>query len=219
MNNNKFLISPSILSANFLELGNIIEKLNSTDAEFLHIDIMDGNFVPNISFGSHITSQIKKKTNLQLDVHLMIQNPEKYIKDFALAGSDIITFHIEASNHPQRIIQEIKSFGLKAGISLNPSTSESEIEYLLPYLDLILIMSVNPGFGGQKFLPNVLEKSLKIKKMIEDQKIDHNILISIDGGINEETSKICKNFPIDVLVAGSFILQCDDYQKMINLIR
>ena len=220
----KTLISPSILSADFLNLGAEIERLNSTDAEYLHIDIMDGNFVPNISFGCEITKQIKKKSRMKLDVHLMIENPQDYIADFASAGADIITFHIEASRHPSRVIQKIKSFRVKAGIALNPSTHPCEIEYLLEELDLILLMSVNPGFGGQKFMQNVLEKSTYLNQKIIEKKIKNEILISIDGGINAENAKMIhsnKNYKIDMIVAGSFILSDNnhEYQKKIDELR
>jgi len=215
----KFLVSLSILSANFTEIDRIISNINKTDIDYIHIDIMDGNFVNNISFGFDITHQISEKTNKKLDVHLMVNNPENYIEQFAKIKSvEFITFHIETTKYPIKIINKIKSFNIKAGIAINPSTHPLEIEYIINELDLILLMSVEPGFGMQKFIHQTLEKSLLIKKQIEKEN-KKDIIISIDGGINSETAKICKNFPIDMLACGSYIIKSDNFQEKINLIR
>ena len=202
------LIAPSLLSADFLNLGNDIEMLNRSEADWFHCDIMDGRFVPNISFGIPVVQSIKKKAKKPLDVHLMIIEPEKYFEAFAKAGADIITFHHEASTHIHRSVQQIKSLGLKAGVVLNPHTPVSVLEDILGDLDLVLLMSVNPGFGGQKFIERTYEKIKKLRQMMEEQKA--SALIEVDGGVNTENANTLFEAGADVLVAGNAVFKSEN---------
>lgn len=194
-------IAPSILSADFSELGKAVTDVTNAGADYIHIDVMDGHFVPNITIGSCVVKDLRKTSDLPFDVHLMIENPDNYIEEFANAGSDIITVHAEACIHLDRTIQLIKSFGKRAGVSLVPTTPPDVLDYILPELDLVLVMSVNPGFGGQKFLHSQLDKIRIIRKKIDatGKQID----LEVDGGINAETAKLVVEAGADVLVAGS----------------
>lgn len=206
-------ISPSILSADFSILKEEIQKLE--EADYIHIDVMDGNFVPNLTFGPKLVKDIRKYTDKIFDVHLMVNNPENYIDSMADAGADIITIHYESCIHIDRVITRIKDKGLKAGLTLVPSTNENVLQYLLDKIDLILVMSVNPGFGGQKFLYSQLDKIRNIKKMIGNR----NIEIEVDGGINEETYKQVIEAGADVLVAGSYVFNSNDYNEVIRKLK
>ena len=202
---NQIKISPSILSCDFSEIGSEIEKLNNSGADLIHIDVMDGHFVPNLTFGPPVISKIRKCSKLPFDVHLMISPVEKYIQDYANAGADIITFHPEATDNIQRTINVIKSCKKKVGISLNPETPSTVIENYLKEIDLILIMSVNPGFAGQKFIPEVLEKVKFFRSKIENEKL--NIDIEIDGGIDFETAPLAIKAGANILVSGTTIFK------------
>ena len=180
------IIAPSILSADFLNLGRDIEMVNNSEADWFHLDVMDGRYVPNISYGMSIISQMKKAARKTFDVHLMILEPEKYFEDFKKAGTDILTIHYEASTHLHRSVQAIKALVMKAGVALNPHTPVQLLEYILPELDLVLIMSVNPGFGGQKFIPQALDKIRTLRKMIDAGR--YNTIIEIDGGVTLENA-------------------------------
>lgn len=208
------IIAPSVLSADFLNLGRDIEMLNQSKAEWIHLDIMDGLFVPNISFGLPVVQAIRKATTKTLDVHLMIEQPERYITAFADAGADVLTLHYEASRHLHRAMQQIRDAGMKAGVVLNPHTPVELLQDLLPYLDLVLLMSVNPGFGGQKFIPQILDKTVRLKKMIEKRGLE--VLIEVDGGVNEETAAQLFDAGADALVAGSYVFGSEDPQKTIE---
>lgn len=210
-------ISPSILSADFSKLGEEITAIEKAGADYIHIDVMDGAFVPNITIGNEVVRSIRKVSKVPFDVHLMISNPDIHIKNFAEAGSDIITIHAEASTHLDRSIELIKSFDKKAGVSLVPSTHEDALDYVLEKLDLILIMTVNPGFGGQKFLSSQLRKIEAIRKKIE--KTGKKIELEVDGGINEETAKLVVNAGADVLVSGSYIFKSENYSSAISKLR
>jgi ribulose-phosphate 3-epimerase len=210
-------IAPSILSADFSKLGEEILAVDKGGADYIHIDVMDGHFVPNITIGPLIVEAIRPITKLPLDVHLMIENPDQYIEAFAKAGADYITVHVEACRHLHRTIQNIKSFGVKAGVVLNPATPVESIQHIIGEIDMVLLMSVNPGFGGQKFIPEVLPKIRKVKEMAENKGID--LEIEIDGGVNSETAKLCMEAGANVLVAGSAIYNEEDYAKAISLIR
>ena len=207
-------ILPSILSADFANLERDIKELESIGIDMFHIDVMDGNFVPNISFGFPIIESIRPKTDKVFDCHLMIANPENYVEQFCKVGCDMVSFHIEATNHADRVIQVIKNNGKKAGIVLNPQTSIESIKYLLPKLDYVLIMTVNPGFGGQKFIPEMLEKIEELAKLREEK--NYNFLIEVDGGINTETSKACRDKGADLLVCGSFLFGANDKEKTLG---
>jgi len=207
-------ILPSILSADFANLERDIKELENIGIDMFHIDVMDGNFVPNISFGFPIIEAIRPKTDKIFDCHLMIANPENYVEQFCKIGCDMISFHIEATNHADRLIQVIKDNGKKAGIVLNPQTSLESIKYLLPKVDYVLIMTVNPGFGGQKFIPEMLEKIEELAKIREEK--NYNFLIEVDGGINVETSKACRDKGADILVCGSFLFGASDKEKILG---
>ncbi|MEK9681095.1 MAG: ribulose-phosphate 3-epimerase [Pelagibacteraceae bacterium] len=202
---NEIKISPSILSADFSILGNEIKKLEDGGADMIHIDVMDGHFVPNLTFGPPVIEKIRKCTNLPFDVHLMISPVEKYIKDYASAGADIITIHPEATDDLNRTIEEIKSYSKKVGVSLNPKTPAKIIEDLLNKIDLILIMSVNPGFAGQKFMPEVLDKVKFLRSKIDKEKLD--IDIEIDGGIDFKTAPLAIQAGANILVSGTTIFK------------
>lgn len=204
-------VAPSILSADFSKLGEEIEKISEAGAHYIHIDVMDGNFVPNITFGPAVIKAVRKCTDKIFDVHLMMEKPERYIKHFAEAGADIIVVHVEACPHLHRTIQEIKSYGVKAGVSLNPHTPVDSIKHLIPELDMVLIMSVNPGFGGQSFIPFSLDKIKQVREM------SPTIDIEVDGGIVEETGKMCVDAGANILVAGSYIFGGDYKERITKL--
>lgn len=204
----KIYIAPSILSADLLTLEKQVKLLTENGADFIHVDVMDGHFVPNITFGPAIVKALRKITDAVLDVHLMIENPDKYIGDFADAGADIITVHAEACVHLNRTIGFIKSFGKKAGVSVNPATSLTAVEEILSEIDLLLIMSVNPGFGGQKFIPSSLNKIRKARIMLDE--IESPAYLEVDGGISTETACSVVKAGANALVAGSAIFKSDD---------
>ena len=212
-------ISPSILSANFSKLGEEILALEKAGADYIHIDVMDGHFVPNITIGPEVIKNLRPITKLTFDVHLMIEPVDNFIKDFAGAGADIITFHPEATNNLLNTIKLIKSFGKKVGVSLKPDSPVNLIQSCMDQIDLILIMSVNPGFGGQKFMPEVLDKIKILKNIINEKKL--NIDIEIDGGINFSNSKKAKDYGANILVSGSTIFKENngDLKKNIKLLR
>lgn len=208
------IVSPSLLSADFLHLSKDIEMVNRSQADWFHLDIMDGVFVPNISYGLPVVSQIKKIATKPLDVHLMIVQPERYVEAFHKAGADILTVHYETCTHLHRTIQQIKSQGMKAGVSLNPHTPVSLLEDVIEDIDVVLLMSVNPGFGGQSFIEQTINKVDKLKKLIMES--NSHTLIEIDGGVNFETGKRLVNAGADALVAGSFIFNSPDPEANIK---
>jgi len=211
------LIAPSILSADFSRLGKEIQAVENAGADWIHVDVMDGHFVPNITIGPQITRAVHEVTTLPVDVHLMITAPDRYIDKFAKAGASMITVHAEACTHLQRTLTAIRELGTQAGVVLNPATPLASIEWVLAYTDMVLLMSVNPGFGGQEFIPNSLDKIESLRQMIDDKKLE--VLIQVDGGVNLETIADVTKAGADVVVAGSAIYGADDYAATIAALK
>ena len=210
----KALIAPSILSADFARLAEEVEAVQAAGADMLHLDIMDGHFVPNISFGPAVVGSIKSVAQVPLDVHLMIENPESYVQDFFSVGADILTVHVEACLHLHKVVQKIKDLGAKAGVSLNPATPVESIKHVADDLDMVLVMSVNPGFSGQKFIPHALGKIFHTRELV-GERVD----IQVDGGITPENSKKAIEAGANILVAGSSVFSASDYAKAIKALR
>ncbi|KXB81484.1 ribulose-phosphate 3-epimerase [Prevotella sp. DNF00663] len=204
----KTIVSPSLLSANFIDLKSDVEMINKSDADWLHMDVMDGVFVPNISFGFPVLEAVSKACNKPLDVHLMIVNPERYIEQTAKCGAEYMTIHYEACTHLHRAIQQIHAAGMKAGVSLNPSTPVWVLEDVIKDLDLVLLMSVNPGFGGQKFIENTIDKVARLRELI--QRTGSHALIEVDGGVQGETAPRLVEAGVDALVSGSYVFKSRD---------
>lgn len=211
------LIAPSILNSNFLKLGEQIELVNSSEADFLHLDIMDANFVPNLTFGFPIIKQIKSVSRLPLDTHLMIRDPDRYLEEFRDAGADNLTVHYEVCDHLHRTVQRIKDLGMKASVTLNPATPVSVLDDILPDIYMVLLMSVNPGFGGQKFIPQTIEKIKKLRKMIDNRGLQ--TLIEIDGGVDISNIHELSKVGVDVFVVGSAIFKDEDPVEMIRKLK
>ena len=210
-------ISPSILSADFAKLGEQIERLNASDVEMVHIDVMDGHFVPNITFGAPVIKSIRKYTEKVFDVHLMIEEPSRYVEDFVKAGADIITVHYEADRHIDRTINYIKSFGVKAGVALNPGTPVSVLKNIINSVDMVLIMTVNPGFGGQKYIEYCSEKVKEVKALSE--KRNKELMIQVDGGIDASNIKYVVECGANVIVAGSAVFKNDAIEENVQKLR
>lgn len=208
------IVAPSILAADFYNLSTAVDIIENSDAAWYHIDVMDGLFVPNISFGIPIMKSLKKHTTKPFDVHLMIEKPERYINDFRDAGADILTVHYEASTHLHRTIQAIKDAGMKAGVALNPHTPVYLLEDILPMIDLVCLMSVNPGFGGQKFIDNTFKKVIELRDMAEE--FNPSLHIEIDGGVNSQNAPALVEYGADVLVAGNFVFNAKNPIKEVN---
>lgn len=210
-------VAPSLLSCNFLELKEEIADLHAAGVDYLHFDVMDGQFVPNISFAFPVLQQIRSITDLTIDTHLMIQDPERYIQAFADAGSDIITVHVESTKHIHRALQMIRNAGKKAGITLNPGTPIESIIPVLDMVDLVLVMTVNPGFGGQSFIKSSVDKIRSLNEYRNKHGLSYEI--EVDGGVNEDTALLCKAAGADVLVAGSYFFKHDDYKVPVKILK
>ena len=215
MTNRPLLISPSILAADFARLGDEVRAIDEGGADWIHIDVMDGHFVPNISFGLPVVEGVRPVTRKPFDVHLMISPVDRYLEAFAKAGADVITVHAEATSHLDRSLQAIRSLGKKAGVSLNPATPASVLKHVLDRLDLVLVMTVNPGFGGQSFIPAMLEKIAEVRDMVRGRNID----IEVDGGVTRANAAEVARAGANVLVAGSAIFKAKDYAEEIRAIR
>lgn len=215
MSNNK--IAPSILAADYANFASELKRIEETSAEYVHIDIMDGQFVPNISFGADVVASMRKHSKLVFDCHLMVVNPERYVDAFAQAGADIMTIHAESTLYIHGALQKIKAAGMKAGVVINPGTPVSAIESVLSLVDQVLIMTVNPGFGGQAFIPEMLEKVAKVAQL-RDEK-GHDFDIEVDGGVDNKTIKVCYDAGANVFVAGSYLFKASDLVAQVETLR
>ncbi|MDX1808881.1 MAG: ribulose-phosphate 3-epimerase [Sulfurospirillaceae bacterium] len=210
-------IAPSILSADFGRLDEEIKKICDSGCDFVHVDVMDGHFVPNLTIGPVVVNAVAKAATKPLDIHLMVENNTFFVELFAPIKPEFISFHIEEEKHPHRLIQKIRSYGIRPAIVLNPHTPISAIEYLLEDLDMVLLMSVNPGFGGQKFIPSVLKKAKELRNMIKEKNLD--VLIEVDGGVNDKNVKDLENAGVDIVVAGNYVFSAEDYEQAIKSLR
>lgn len=215
MSNNK--IAPSILAADYANFASELKRIEETSAEYVHIDIMDGQFVPNISFGADVVASMRKHSKLVFDCHLMVVNPERYVDAFAQAGADIMTIHAESTLHIYGALQKIKAAGMKAGVVINPGTPVSAIESVLSLVDQVLIMTVNPGFGGQAFIPEMLEKVAKVAQLRDEKGYDFDI--EVDGGVDNKTIKACYDAGANVFVAGSYLFKASDLAAQVETLR
>ena len=215
MSNNK--IAPSILAADYANFASELKRIEETSAEYVHIDIMDGQFVPNISFGADVVASMRKHSKLVFDCHLMVVNPERYVDAFAQAGADIMTIHAESTLHIHGALQKIKAAGMKAGVVINPGTPVSAIESVLSLVDQVLIMTVNPGFGGQAFIPETLEKLAKVAQLRDEKGYDFDI--EVDGGVDNKTIKACYDAGANVFVAGSYLFKASDLAAQVETLR
>lgn len=211
------LIAPSILSADFGKLNEEIDELNKTNCDYIHIDVMDGHFVPNLTFGKCVIEAVAKRSKKPLDIHLMVKNIDFFVDMMIELKPYSLSFHIEEEKHINKMIHKIKDNNTKAGIALNPHTSQDSLEYILIYIDFVLLMSVNPGFGGQNFISSTLEKAIRLKEMIEHNNLDCKI--SMDGGINNQNINMLKESGVDIAVAGNYIFKANNYQEAINSLR
>lgn len=211
------VIAPSILSADFARLGDDIRAVEAAGADWIHIDVMDGHFVPNITIGPLVVEAVRRSTSLPLDVHLMIENPDRHIDDFVQAGADLVTVQVETCTHLDRAVHRIRERGARPGVVLNPSTPLASLDWILEEVDVVMLMSVNPGFGGQAFIPAAIEKARRLRRCID--ALDREVLIEIDGGINDRTIKSVSDAGVDVFVAGSAIFGSDDYGRAIAKFR
>lgn len=210
-------IAPSILSADFAAMGEAIKRLSDWEADWIHFDVMDGNFVPNLTFGPPMCKALRPHTHLPIDVHLMVEHPGDWVESFHADGADCITFHVEAERHVHRLLQRIRGLGMKAGVVLNPATPVCMAEPVLPYCDLVLLMSVNPGYGGQKFIPETPEKIRALRRSIEARGLACDI--EVDGGVNAETARLCVDAGATILVAGNSVFSAEDPKAMVRTLR
>lgn len=210
-------IAPSILSADFANLQSDVQRVEALGADLIHIDAMDGQFVPNLTLGANVVAALNKVTNLPLDCHLMIDKPERFIEDFAKAGADMISVHVESTPHLHRVIQQIKEYGIQAGVVINPSTPVEAIKPVLEDVHFVLVMTVNPGFGGQKFITSTLNKIRQLDAIRKSENL--SFLIEVDGGINQDTIKLCQQAGVDIAVAGSYIYDAPDMKKAMNALK